>query len=89
MLFAATLNQVDRDGGYTGWTQAGFVKKLDIFSRKYAWSGELYPCLDHGGPWLKALHTLNNLRLAETMNEVKLSLTASLQAGYRVAYDPT
>lgn len=90
MLFAATLNQVDRDGGYTGWTQAGFVKKLDIFSRKYAWSGELYPCLDHGGPWLKDQHMLNNLRLAETMNEVKLSLTASLQAGYRLLHiDPT
>ena len=28
MLFAATLNQVDVDGGYTGWTQAEFVSKI-------------------------------------------------------------
>ena len=26
LLFAATLNQVDRDGGYTGWTQQQFVQ---------------------------------------------------------------
>ena len=28
MLFAATLNQVDRDGGYTGWTPAQFVERI-------------------------------------------------------------
>jgi D-tagatose-1,6-bisphosphate aldolase subunit GatZ/KbaZ len=28
MLFAATLNQVDRDGGYTGWTPAQFVAEM-------------------------------------------------------------
>ncbi|MCS7260370.1 MAG: class II D-tagatose-bisphosphate aldolase, non-catalytic subunit, partial [Anaerolineae bacterium] len=28
MLFAATLNQVDRDGGYTGWTPQTFVTAI-------------------------------------------------------------
>ena len=28
MLFAATLNQVDRDGGYTGWTPRSFVARM-------------------------------------------------------------
>ncbi len=90
MLFAATLNQVDRDGGYTGWTQQQFVAALRSFAAKYGWEGPLYPCLDHGGPWLKDIHTLKGLSLEETMREVKASLTASLEAGYSLLHiDPT
>src|SRR5215218_7029731 len=43
MLFAATLNQVDRDGGYTGWTAAAFVERLHYFGARYQASA-LYPC---------------------------------------------
>lgn len=49
MLFAATLNQVDRDGGYTGWTPAEFVRKMRDYARPYGCHEALYPCLDHGG----------------------------------------
>ena len=86
MLFAATLNQVDRDGGYTGWTQAQFVDEMRAFAAKYAWDGPLYPCLDHGGPWLKDLHTQRKLSFAQTNAEVKESLTACLQAGYALLH---
>jgi D-tagatose-1,6-bisphosphate aldolase subunit GatZ/KbaZ len=90
MLFAATLNQVDTDGGYTGWTPAVFVQKMESFARKYDWDGPLYPCLDHGGPWLKDRHTLERLSLEETMARVKGSLEACVQAGYRLLHiDPT
>ncbi len=90
MLFAATLNQVDRDGGYTGWTPQAFVQQMRAFATKYCWEGPLYPCLDHGGPWLKDMHTLNHLSYEETMQEVKLSLTACLEAGYSLLHiDPT
>lgn len=90
MLFAATLNQVDRDGGYTGWTPAQFVQQIQVMARKYSWNGPLYPCLDHGGPWLKDHHTLQRLSLEETMAEVKRSLTACLEAGYQLLHiDPT
>ena len=63
MLFAATLNQVDRDGGYTGWTQAQFVDVLHSTAKQYHWEGPLYPCLDHGGPWLKDRDTKGELQL--------------------------
>lgn len=86
MLFAATLNQVDRDGGYTGWTPAQFVERMHAFSRKYNWNRPLYPCLDHGGPWLKDHHTLENLSFEETVAEVKRSLVACLQAGYQLLH---
>jgi len=90
MLFAATLNQVDRDGGYTGWTPAAFVRELDYCRTKYHCQSSLYPCLDHGGPWLKDRHTSERLSLAETMEEVKRTLTACLEAGYCLLHiDPT
>jgi D-tagatose-1,6-bisphosphate aldolase subunit GatZ/KbaZ len=90
MLFAATLNQVDIDGGYTGWTPEVFVEQMMVYARKYSWDGPLYPCLDHGGPWLKDRHTQERLSLAETMGEVKKSLEACLEAGYQLLHiDPT
>ena len=90
MLFAATLNQVDREGSYTGWTPEEFTSQIEIFARKYAWDGPLYPCLDHGGPWLKDLHTLAGLSLQQTMDEVKQSLVACIKAGYHLLHvDPT
>ncbi|HKZ85205.1 MAG TPA: class II D-tagatose-bisphosphate aldolase, non-catalytic subunit [Anaerolineae bacterium] len=90
MLFAATLNQVDRDGGYTGWTPTQFVSEMRAFARKYDCTSPLYACLDHGGPWLKDRHTLDGLSYEATMLEVKRSLTACLEAGYQLLHiDPT
>jgi D-tagatose-1,6-bisphosphate aldolase subunit GatZ/KbaZ len=90
MLFAATLNQVDRDGGYTGWTPRAFVDRMKELAAKYACASPLYPCLDHGGPWLRDAHTRDGLSLSETMDEVKATLTACLEAGYALLHvDPT
>lgn len=90
LLFAATLNQVDRDGGYTGWTAQQFVERMHTLAEKYGCTSGLYPCLDHGGPWMKDRHTLEGLSYARSMAEVKLSLTACLQAGYALLHiDPT
>ena len=90
MLFAATLNQVDRDGGYTGWTPAQFVAEMQAYAAQVGCHDALYPCLDHGGPWLKDLHTCANLPYAAAMAEVKASLTACLAARYSLLHiDPT
>jgi len=90
MLFAATLNQVDLDGGYTGWTPQMFVERIRFFAQKYRCQAPLYPCLDHGGPWLKDRDTLEKLTLEETMSNVKRSLEACLEAGYALLHiDPT
>jgi tagatose-1,6-bisphosphate aldolase non-catalytic subunit AgaZ/GatZ len=46
--------------------------------------------LDHGGPWLKDAHIQANLDLDATLNEVKASLAACLEAGYALLHiDPT
>jgi D-tagatose-1,6-bisphosphate aldolase subunit GatZ/KbaZ len=90
MMFAATLNQVDFESSYTGWTPAEFVRKMNSYADKYQWTGALYPCLDHGGPWLKDLHMLANLTYAETMDKVKASIQACIDAGYKLLHiDPT
>lgn len=90
MLFAATLNQVDLDGGYTGWTPMTFVNKMHAYAKKYSWDGFLYPCLDHGGPWLKDKDTLNQLSYEQTFKNVKRSIEACVLAGYALLHiDPT
>lgn len=90
MLFAATLNQVDLDGGYTGWTPDAFVAEMTAYAQKHDCAVPLYPCLDHGGPWLKDKHTTDGLSFDETMSAVKRSLTACLEAGYALLHiDPT
>jgi len=90
MLFAATLNQVDIDGGYTGWTPREFVSKIQAYAKKYSWDGSLYPCLDHGGPWLKDKDTLAKLSYDKTFDNVKQSIEACVQAGYALLHiDPT
>lgn len=90
LLLAATLNQVDRDGGYTGWTPHDFVARVAEWAATYRCPAPPYPCLDHGGPWLKDAHARAGLGLAEATAEVKTSLTACLEAGYALLHlDPT
>src|SRR5690554_6672701 len=76
VLFAATLNQVDIDGGYTGWTQSDLITFSNEFATKNDIDTPILACLDHGGPWLKDKHAKLGLSLDETMDEVKKSLEA-------------
>ncbi len=90
MLFAATLNQVDRDGGYTGWTPKELTKFISEETERIGLESPVYTCLDHGGPWLKDKHTTEKLSFEETMGEVKTTLEACIDAGYELLHiDPT
>jgi tagatose-1,6-bisphosphate aldolase non-catalytic subunit AgaZ/GatZ len=86
MLFAATLNQVDLGGSYTGWTPASFAASLTQEASRCGWRGPLIACLDHGGPWLKDLHRSERWPLEATMASVRTSLRACLAAGYRLLH---
>jgi len=88
--FAATLNQVDLDGGYTGLTQDEFVKTIREQCRLINFTGPVIVAVDHGGPWLKDIHRTGRWSLEETMNWVKKSFEAALDAGYDLIHvDPT
>jgi len=90
LFFAATLNQVDLDGGYTGWTQRDFVRLARELATEYGYEGPIVVGLDHGGPWLKDAQTREGWPLERAMAGVKESLAACLEAGYDLLHvDPT
>jgi len=90
LFFAATLNQVDLDGGYTGWTQQQFVSLVRDEAQTASYEGPIVVGLDHGGPWLKDVQAREGWPLERAMEGVKDSLAACLDAGYDLLHiDPT
>ncbi|MCI1779642.1 MAG: class II D-tagatose-bisphosphate aldolase, non-catalytic subunit [Bacteroidales bacterium] len=90
ILFVATLNQVDCDGGYTGMTQEDFIKVLKMEARKNDYDGPYVAAVDHGGPWLKDKQTIEKWSYEQAMKGVKKSFEAAVLAGYDMIHvDPT
>ncbi len=88
--FAATLNQVDTDGGYTDMTQHEFVKTVREQARLINFNGPVIIAVDHGGPWLKDIQKIEKCPLEKAMDSVKKSFEASIEAGYDLIHvDPT
>jgi tagatose-1,6-bisphosphate aldolase non-catalytic subunit AgaZ/GatZ len=88
--FAATLNQVDLDGGYTGLTPAQFVKTIRQEAAAIHFTGPVIVAIDHGGPWLKDLQTREKWSYDDSMLAVKKSFEAAVVAGYDLIHvDPT
>ena len=90
LMFTATLNQVDLDGGYTGWTPESFVDKVRSLVAELQFAGPCLIALDHGGPWLKDIQRRERWSLNRAMSSLKTTLTACLEAGYSLFHiDPT
>ncbi len=90
ICFAATLNQIDGDGGYTGMTQAEFTRLLRLEAGAVNYTGMYIVAVDHGGPWLKDIQARERWSLDRAMDEVKRSLTDAVEAGYDLLHvDPT
>lgn len=88
--FAATLNQVDLDGGYTGLTPSEFVETVRRHARNLNVTSPVIIAIDHGGPWLKDIHRTGKWSYDETMDAVKSSFEAAIGAGYDLIHvDPT
>ncbi len=88
--FAATLNQVDTDGGYTRMTQKQFVNTTREEARLINLKVPVIIAVDHGGPWLKDVHTREKWSYSDSMNWVKKSFEAAVEAGYDLIHvDPT
>jgi len=88
--FAATLNQVDVDGGYTGFTQREFVKLIRQEAAAINFTGPVIIAVDHGGPWLRDNQRTAGWPYEKTMKWVKKSFEAALLAGYDLLHvDPT
>ncbi len=87
LLYAVTLNQVDVDRGYTGWTQADVVQKTKYFIEKYESTQPTAICLDHGGPWLK--DNQKHWDTPSTMTAIRKSIEACLDAKYDLLHIDT
>jgi tagatose-1,6-bisphosphate aldolase non-catalytic subunit AgaZ/GatZ len=88
--FAATLNQVDLDGGYTGMNQFEFVKMVKLEAEAIHYNGPIIIAIDHGGPWLKDIQSQENWPLIKCMEWIKKSFEAAIEAGYDLIHvDPT
>ena len=90
LKFAATLNQVDSDGGYVKLTQLEFVRYIKQERERINFTGPVLIAVDHGGPWLKDLQSIEKWPLDKAMDGVKKSLTDAVKAGYDLIHvDPT
>ena len=90
LLFAATLNQVDRDGGYTGWTPAALTEFVDAEADRLGLTVPVLLGLDHGGPWRKDAHVQRDLDADTAWAETERSIAACIEAGYDLLHlDPT
>lgn len=88
--FAATLNQVDIDGGYTGLTPREFVKTIRQEADAIHFTGPIIIAIDHGGPWLKDKQAKERWSYNDAMAAVKRSFEAAIEAGYDLIHvDPT
>ncbi len=88
--FAATLNQVDTDRGYTNLNQKEFVNTIKIEAERLNLNVPVIIAVDHGGPWLKDLHAREKWSFDETFSAVKKSFEASVEAGFDLIHvDPT
>jgi len=90
IFFAATLNQVDPDGGYTGWTHARFAAVVRQTARKAGFKGPALLGVDHAGPWLRDRHTTEKWPYHRTLSAVTKSLSSAIEAGFDLLHiDPT
>ena len=90
IMFAATLNQVDIDGGYTNWTPYDLVRIVNEESQRIGYSGPAIIAIDHGGPWVKDIQTLERWGLKKAMEWTKKSFEAAVLSGYDLIHvDPT
>lgn len=82
IIFITTLNQVDLDGGYTGWNQHDFVNAVFEESKKVGFEGPIILASDHYGPWLKDRQVAEGWSYEECVEWIRKSIEACLDAGY-------
>ena len=89
LCFTASLNQIDRDGGYTGWTPISFKLSVLRYIEEFKLNVPVLLELDHGGPWLKDEHIAKNYSYSEALNDFLKSLEAFIEAGFNIIHIDT
>ncbi|MDX9881391.1 MAG: class II D-tagatose-bisphosphate aldolase, non-catalytic subunit [Prolixibacteraceae bacterium] len=90
IMFATTLNQVDCDRGYTKFNHGEFVRYVYQECERINHTGPVIIAIDHGGPWLKDIQSVEKWSLEKAMNGVKASFEEAVKAGFQLIHvDPT
>ncbi|MCS7127754.1 MAG: class II D-tagatose-bisphosphate aldolase, non-catalytic subunit [Desulfurococcaceae archaeon] len=91
IAYIASLNQVDVDGGYTGWTPEEFKAYVFRAVEDLGVSSEIPIILqlDHGGPWLKDKHVASNYSYHDAVDSFLKSLEAFIRAGFNLIHIDT
>lgn len=82
LAFAATLNQVDADGGYTGLTHRELAAAVRERVRALGFEGPTSLAVDHGGPFLKDRHRIGGWSRDAATAGVRASFEAAIRAGF-------
>ncbi len=82
LAFTATLNQVDEDGGYTRMTHRELAETVRRKVRELAFCGPVSLAVDHGGPFLKDRHRIENWPPEAALAGVRDSFAAAIRAGF-------
>lgn len=88
-LFVVSLNQIDIDGGYTGFTPSAFVEYIHNFMVSQGIYTHVLLQLDHCGPWLKDEHVIKNYSYNEAIEAVIKSVEAFIKAGFNIIHVDT
>lgn len=86
LLIAATRNQVDIDGGYTGWTPQALMDRTETICASLSEAPPVITCVDHGGPWCKDAERNAGASWREAKAGTQATLRAALDAGYRYVH---
>lgn len=90
IIFIASLNQINVDGGYTGWTPKQFSEYINNYMKNLHENNTLiFLQLDHGGPWLRDEHLLKNLSYEEAVDDFLKSLNEFIKAGFSLIHIDT
>ena len=94
VFFIASRNQIDMDefgGGYVlNLNQGEFAELIKTMSNEVKFTGKVYLCRDHGGPWQRDEEKEAKLPEKEAMEIAKKSYLEDLNAGFNLFHiDPT
>lgn len=89
IVFVASLNQIDVDGGYTGFTPSSFVRYVDEIVKAQNLNAKILFQVDHCGPWLKDDHIAKNYSYDEALNSTLKSAEEFIKAGFYLIHVDT
>ncbi len=94
-LFIASRNQVDlKEFGYGylmgGMDQSAFCNLISEMQKEVDYTGDVYICRDHGGPWQRNVELDEKYPIDKAMDIARKSFRADIEAGFNYLHiDPT